>query len=76
MNLMAKKSIKGNDGYNRKCSTGLAPLNELVDIKVCAVDEIWSGLKLVIPLRDRTPLVDIPLVKNHRALFNYRRQRR
>lgn len=27
--------------------------NGLVDIKVCAVDEIWSGLKLVIPLKDR-----------------------
>ncbi len=26
----------------------------LVDIKVCAVDEIWSGLKLVIPVKDRT----------------------
>jgi hypothetical protein len=25
----------------------------LVDIKVCAVDEIWSGLKLVIPLKER-----------------------
>lgn len=25
----------------------------LVDIKVCAVDEIWSGLKFVIPVRDR-----------------------
>ena len=25
----------------------------LVDVKVCAVDETWSGLKLVIPLRDR-----------------------
>jgi hypothetical protein len=25
----------------------------LVDIKVCAVDEIWSGLKLVIPTKDR-----------------------
>jgi len=25
----------------------------LVDIKVCAVDEIWSGLKLVIPLNKR-----------------------
>jgi hypothetical protein len=24
----------------------------LVDIKVCAVDEIWSGLKLVIPVKD------------------------
>lgn len=25
----------------------------LVDIKVCAVDDIWSGLKFVIPLKDR-----------------------
>ena len=25
----------------------------LVDIKVCAVNEIWSGLKLVIPVKDR-----------------------
>ena len=25
----------------------------LVDIKVCAVDEVWSGLKLVIPVADR-----------------------
>ena len=25
----------------------------LVDIKMCAVDEIWSGLKLVIPLKYR-----------------------
>jgi hypothetical protein len=27
--------------------------NGLVDIKVCAVDEIWSGLKLVIRVKDR-----------------------
>jgi len=25
----------------------------LVDVKVCAVNEIWSGLKLVIPVKDR-----------------------
>ncbi len=25
----------------------------LVDIKVCAVDDVWSGLKLVIPVADR-----------------------
>lgn len=25
----------------------------LVDIKVCAVDETWSGLKLVIPIKNR-----------------------
>jgi hypothetical protein len=27
--------------------------NGLVDIKVCAVNEVWSGLKLVIPVKDR-----------------------
>jgi hypothetical protein len=25
----------------------------LVDVKVCAIDEIWSGLKFVIRLKDR-----------------------
>jgi hypothetical protein len=25
----------------------------LVDVKVCAVDKVWSGLKIVIPRRDR-----------------------
>ena len=25
----------------------------LVDVKVCAVDQVWSGLKLVIPVKDR-----------------------
>jgi hypothetical protein len=28
----------------------------LVDVKVCAVDDIWSGLKLVIPLKNRINL--------------------
>jgi len=27
--------------------------NGLVDIKVCAVDDVWSGLKLVIPVSKR-----------------------
>lgn len=27
--------------------------NNLVDVKVCAVSEIWSGLKLVVPLSKR-----------------------
>ena len=31
----------------------LALANGLVDIKVCAVDKVWSGLKLVIPVKDR-----------------------
>jgi hypothetical protein len=28
--------------------------NDLVDVKVCAVSELWSGLKLVVPLNLRT----------------------
>ena len=31
----------------------LALAHRLVDNKVCAIDEIWSGLRLVIRLRDR-----------------------
>jgi hypothetical protein len=27
----------------------------LVDVKICAIDETWSGLKFVRRLRDRTP---------------------
>jgi len=32
-----------------------------VDIKVCAVTEVWSGLKFVIPLKDRTAKRPAPL---------------
>jgi hypothetical protein len=31
----------------------LALANRLVDVKVCAVDQVWSGLKLVRRVRDR-----------------------
>lgn len=34
-------------------SAGLAA--GLVDIKICAVDEVWSGLKFVYRLKDRRP---------------------
>jgi hypothetical protein len=27
----------------------------LVDVKVCAVNDVWSGLKFVIPVKDRKP---------------------
>jgi hypothetical protein len=33
----------------------LALANRLVDNKVCAIDDTWSGLRLVIRLRDRAP---------------------
>jgi hypothetical protein len=28
----------------------------LVDVKICAVDDVWSGLKFVFRLKDRAPL--------------------
>jgi hypothetical protein len=31
----------------------IALANGLVDVKVCAVDDVWSGLKLVIPVKNR-----------------------
>jgi hypothetical protein len=31
----------------------IALANGLVDIKVCAVSDVWSGLKLVIPVKNR-----------------------
>jgi hypothetical protein len=33
----------------------LAFANRLVDNKVCAIDETWSGLRLVIRVKDRLP---------------------
>jgi hypothetical protein len=33
---------------------GLA--NGMVDVKVCAVDDVWSGLKFVFRLKDRPKL--------------------
>lgn len=29
--------------------------HQLVDVKVCAIDEIWSGLKFVFRVKDRKP---------------------
>jgi hypothetical protein len=34
----------------------LALANRLVDVKVAAIDQTWSGLKLVIRLQDRSPV--------------------
>jgi hypothetical protein len=31
----------------------LALASGLVDVKVCAIDDVWSGLKLVIPVAQR-----------------------
>jgi len=48
-----KKSSKMSSDVTEDFIRNLALSNGLVDIKVCAVDEVWSGLKLVIPVKDR-----------------------
>jgi len=44
-------AIKTDFGENDIRAAALA--NGLVDVKVCAVDETWSALKLVIPRKNR-----------------------
>jgi len=48
-----KKSSKIPSDVTEDFIRNLALSSGLVDIKVCAVDEVWSGLKLVIPVKDR-----------------------
>lgn len=48
-----KKSSKVISDLDENSIRNFALKNGLVDIKVCAVDEVWSGLKLVIPVKDR-----------------------
>jgi len=48
-----KKASKITTDITEDVIRDLALSNGLVDIKVCAIDEIWSGLKLVIPVKDR-----------------------
>lgn len=49
-----KKSAKIETDVDENVVRALALSNGLVDVKVCAVDETWSGLKLVIRIKDRT----------------------
>ena len=49
-----KKSSKVISDLDENSIRNFALKNGLVDIKVCAVDEVWSGLKLVIPVKDRS----------------------
>ena len=49
-----KKSSKVETDLDENIIRKIALANDLVDVKVCAVDEVWSGLKLVIPLAMRT----------------------
>ncbi|MFD0675915.1 MULTISPECIES: hypothetical protein [unclassified Paenibacillus] len=48
-----KKSSKIPTDINEDVIRNTALNNELVDVKVCAVDETWSALKLVIPIKHR-----------------------
>ena len=48
-----KKAAKVKTDVTEDVIRDLALSIGLVDVKVCAVNEIWSGLKLVIRLKDR-----------------------
>jgi hypothetical protein len=48
-----KKSAGMNTDLTEDVIRNYALKNDLVDIKVCAVSEIWSGLKLVVPKNKR-----------------------
>lgn len=48
-----KGKQKTPDALNENMIRAVALKNKLVDVKVCAVDDYWSGLKLVIPVSER-----------------------
>jgi hypothetical protein len=48
-----KRAAKVETDLTEDVVRELALANALVDNKVCAIDETWSGLRLVIRLRDR-----------------------
>ena len=48
-----KKAAKVPTDVTEDVIRGIALANGLVDVKVCAVDDVWSGLKLVRRLEDR-----------------------
>ena len=48
-----KKAAKIPTDVTEDVIRNYALKNDLVDVKVCAVSDIWSGLKLVVPLAKR-----------------------
>ena len=48
-----KKASKVPTDVTEDTIRSLALASGLVDVKVCAIDEVWSGLKLVIPVAQR-----------------------
>jgi len=51
-----KKSSGAETDIDENTIRQVALKTGLVDVKVCAVDETWSGLKLVRRVKDRQPL--------------------
>jgi hypothetical protein len=48
-----KRSAKVPTDLTEDVIRGVGLRNRLVDVKVCAIDHTWSGLKLVIPVAQR-----------------------
>lgn len=48
-----KKSSKMESDLDENVIRDFGLANGLVDVKVCAVDDVWSGLKFVIRVKDR-----------------------
>ena len=48
-----KKSAGISTDLNENTIRNFALQHDLIDIKVCAVSDLWSGLKLVVPLAKR-----------------------
>lgn len=48
-----KKTSKVVTDITQNLVRQIAITNGLVDVKVCAVDETWSGIKFMIPVKDR-----------------------
>jgi hypothetical protein len=48
-----KRSSRIDTDINEDMIRNYALKNDLVDVKVCAVSEVWSGLKLVVPVAKR-----------------------
>jgi len=48
-----KRSAKIATDVTEDVIRNYALKNDLVDVKVCAVSDVWSGLKLVVPLKLR-----------------------
>lgn len=55
-----KKASKIATDINEDLIRKLALAIGLVDVKVCAVDPVWSALKLVIPVKNRAKLCQLP----------------